>query len=183
MNWRGIEYRYTIWRGGELLVAGEAFNLTALEGEELFLRVLWQKSMDPLRYYLGLTSANLSALSVAGSVVAGEPLTGAGYARIALHRNSSDFPTIETVLLQGQSHKQARSRQVTFRNTSDPDSGGQPWPIVNKLFLVARITDSPVSERLISFASLGEGSVALMPKASIVVEARPLYGNLAGGGA
>jgi hypothetical protein len=171
-----IEYIYTVYDSfGRVLASGVAPNMTTLHGEEVFLEALW-RGKPILRFAIGLTNALLTRTSTLEGARQGEPPTAYGYSRKVLYRNTTDFPTLENVLVGGETHKQVRSKQVTFMNTAP--EGGSNWPMVDKFFLVATLSESPLVERLVSFAPITGQPIVLTPQSTITVEARPLYGDI-----
>lgn len=171
----GHEFTW-VWRDRENRVkrAGVSYNLTALEGETLILDVFYRNASPPLTFYLGLTNALLGRTSTVNDAAQGEP-TGNGYSRAEITRDSTGWPTLETFTYGGNSHKRLRSAQKTFTNTQP--EGGQDWPAVSRSFLVARMNNSPIVEKLVSFADLEHGSLVLKPQDSITVEARPFLAD------
>jgi hypothetical protein len=171
-----IKYIYTVYDSSKkVLTSGVTHNMTTLLGEEIFLEALW-RGKQILRFAIGLTNAPLTQASTLEGARRGEPPTVYGYSRKILYRNITDFPVLENVLIGGEPHKQVRSRQVVFTNTAP--EGGSNWPIVDKFFLVATLSENPLVENLVSFAPIIGQPIILTPQSTITVEARPLYGNI-----
>lgn len=174
LGW-GHEFTWVVRDGSQRVVrAGVAYNLTTLEGETLILDSFYRGAAAPLTFYLGLTNSPLGRTSTVNDAAQGEP-SGNGYARAEITRNSTGWPTLETFTFGGNSHKRLRSAQKMFTNTQP--EGGNDWPAVSRSFLVARMNNSPIVEKLVSFADLEHGSLVLKPQDSITIEARPFLAD------
>lgn len=110
------------------------------EGEQLILDVFLRGAAPPAGFYIGLCSGTpAEATGLVG--LTGEP-AGHGYTRIALARNTTDWPT----LALNAGDYQATSKVVDFIN-----SDGVAWPAVTKAFLC---TSADNSGKLISSVDL-----------------------------
>lgn len=69
-------------------------NFMADEGESLVLDGFWRAATIPSAFFLGLLSATPTETSTLSSVT---EVTGTGYARKSLTRNSTNFPTLALV--------------------------------------------------------------------------------------
>jgi hypothetical protein len=165
------------WRDarGRVLDSGWATNIMALEGEEQQLQFLYQGLSAPIRYYVGLTQTELTSSSTAADAIAGEPpqvaqppnTVATGYARVTLQRNSSDWPVVESFQHLGETHKRVVSKQFVFSN-AEP-LGGKPWPMVKYGFVLVRLSDNPVTEKLLFFWELRQGAFQFQPQATLTM--------------
>jgi hypothetical protein len=175
-------------RKDELLWAALSLNTIALEGEESLLRAFYRGESQPIRFYVGLTSANLNRNSSVAQAASFEPTALAdgvntkatGYARAVLSRNALAWPTLGEVSIGGVMHKSLVSQQFVFKN-EEPEEGGLSWPVVSKSFVVARISDGPpVVERLVQFTDLDRPPHTFRPKDSMTVTVEAIFGTKVG---
>jgi len=76
-------------------------NQLTVEGEETFLKMITRGDATDVavggNFYLGLTGLNVANSYLMTDIVAAEPTVTNNYARIAVLRNSTGFPTIGAV--------------------------------------------------------------------------------------
>jgi hypothetical protein len=170
---------------GHLLAGGLIPNTVTLEGELLKLDVFYRGVSPPLRFFVGLTGSDLTRTSTLAQVASSEPsgASGLGYERQSLTRGVTDFPTVEDVVISEGDvqvvHKRIKSRQMIFRNTAQP--GGANWSGVKNMFILARMSEVPVMDKLLGFATLESAPVILSAQSTITVEVRAIEGTLRSG--
>lgn len=84
------------------------FNALLDEGEQDILDIVFRNASEPSSFYVGLCNSTPGETTTL-TTLSGEP-SGSGYARIALARDNTDFPTL--ALASGD--YQLTSKTVTF---------------------------------------------------------------------
>lgn len=127
------------------------------------LKMTYQNVASPVRFYVGLTAASLTVNSTVSQAAAGEP--SGGYSRQTVSLNGTDW-SLQPITANTS---KVRSKKVLFQNNS-----GSSWATVDKAFMVARLSDSPLSEILVGYAPLLKGPVTIDHEEGLTVQLEEL---------
>jgi hypothetical protein len=87
-EWSFIHYN----SDGTIKDSWKMYNALLDEGEQDILDIVFRDATEPTSFYIGLCNSTPGETTTL-STLSGE-VTGGGYARIALARNNTDFPTL-----------------------------------------------------------------------------------------